>query len=278
MRNSKRFLIILLSIILSLTSLFGCTEESRKDIQSVTRELAQDTKEALRDIGKIGKKVAGELGDLTKNNSHVNTRIDDPDDYVFTDYYALNGFAEIVYDVPAVGNIVYGKLDKYNRPTYVIGNLSYETVKQARARGRQPINVDPAGWPQNKKVEIKEKDGKTYHGYFYNRSHMLADSLGGDPIKENLVTGTRTQNVGIKNQGGMAYTEIQARDFFVVPTEETLIYQVRPVYNSDEPIPRYVIVDVKSSNGKIDEQVIVDNSANGYKINYNTGEFKKISN
>ena len=278
MRKIKQYLIVSLFCVLSLFSLFGCDVETQRELKDITKSLTEDVGQALKDIGKLGKEafneISGMLGSSKKQNT---TRIENPEDFVFNDYYSINGFAEIVYDIPAVGNIVYGKLDKYGRASYVIANLDYSTVKRARDRGRLPINVDPSGWPQNKKVVITEKDGRSYRGYFYNRSHMLADSLGGEPIKENLVTGTRTQNVGIKNQGGMAYTEIQAREFFVVPTEETLIYQVRPVYNSDEPIPRYVIVDVKSSDDKIDEQVIVDNSVNGYKINYSTGEFKLIN-
>lgn len=275
----KKFnkLLLILSTLLFALPLFGCSEELKQDLKNVGSELVQEVGQAAKDIGKLGKESIKEISQKVGNgNSKSTARIENPDDYVFTDYYALNGFAEIVYKVPAVDNIDYGNLDKYGRPTYVIANLNYNTIKRAKQRGRLPINVDPAGWGKNEKVIITEKNGKSYKGYFYNRSHMLADSLGGEPIKENLVTGTRTQNVGIKNQGGMAYTEIQARDFFVVPTDETLIYQVRPVYNGDELLPRYVIVDVKSSDGKIDEQVIVDNSANGYEINYSNGDFKKL--
>lgn len=273
---SKKIAFILATLFFILP-LFGCSEELKQDLKNVSSELAQEVGQAVKDIGKLGQESIKELGKKAGSSNTKNTvKVEDANDYVFTDYYALNGFAEIVYKVPAVDNVVYGNLDKYGRPTYVIANLNYNTIKRAKQRGRLPINVDPAGWNKNEKVVITEKNGQSYKGYFYNRSHMLADSLGGEPIKENLVTGTRTQNVGIKNQGGMAYTEIQARDFFVVPTDETLIYQVRPVYNGDELLPRYVIVDIKSSDRRIDEQVIVDNSANGYEINYSNGEFKKL--
>lgn len=146
---------------------------------------------------------------------------------------------------------------------------------EAKQRGRFPINLNPIGWYNNKEVVIKEKNGQTYYGYFYNRSHMLADSLGGLPIEENMVTGTRTQNVGINNKGGMAYTEIKARKYLDNNTDVELIYQVRNVYFENELIPRYTTIDMISKDKSIDEEVIVCNSANGYTINYKTGEYYK---
>jgi len=50
-------------------------------------------------------------------------------------------------------------------------------------------------------------NGKIYNGYFYNRSHLIADSLGGRSYKYNVVTGTRQQNVGNNGDGGMQSIE-----------------------------------------------------------------------
>ena len=105
---------------------------------------------------------------------------------------------------------------------------------------------------------------------------MLADSLGGSATKENLITGTRTQNVGIKNKGGMAYTEEKARQFFKSPTNATLVYEVIPQYKGSEIVPRTVVVNIKSSDGTINERVVVDNSATGYAIDYLTGDWRAI--
>ena len=41
------------------------------------------------------------------------------------------------------------------------------------------------------------------------------------------------------------------------------------------PKARHVIVSIKSSDGEIHEVVVVYNTANGYKINYSDGSFKK---
>jgi DNA-entry nuclease len=72
-------------------------------------------------------------------------------------------------------------------------------------------NSDPVGWGENRIVSIKLYNGKKYKGYLWNRSHLIADSLGGKAIRKNLITGTRMQNVGANDgTGGMAYTERKA--------------------------------------------------------------------
>ena len=78
----------------------------------------------------------------------------------------------------------------------------------AKARGRQPLDTDPQGWPDsNPKVQVHFPTGVSYKGYFWNRSHLIADSLGGLPEENNLIAGTRAQNVGDNHApGGMAYT------------------------------------------------------------------------
>ena len=104
---------------------------------------------------------------------------------------------------------------------------------------------------------------------------MIANSLGGNAKRENVITGTRTQNVG-EIDGGMRYTEKKAQQWLETHSDGgVLYYQVTPYYHKKELIPRYVIVSMKSSDGEIDEVVVVYNTANGYEINYNDGTFKK---
>lgn len=182
----------------------------------------------------------------------------------------------------------------------------------AKARGRQPLDTDPQGWPDsNPKVQVHFPTGVNYKGYFWNRSHLIADSLGGLPEENNLVAGTRAQNVGDNHApGGMAYTETLARDFLdnqlsttnLVPSNEPirlledygisetgkgeplpetvdvpefatcdLAYQAVPNFELGEKIPRSVTVNIKSCDGTIDEQVEVANSMPGFGIDYLTG-------
>lgn len=282
-KNLNKILVLFLVIFSLLTS--SCNESDKDYIKKEVGKVV--TNEAKRIIDeasdKISKELLDKLEELKKNvnidsNNTINTTKSDIKDFEklkFNNYYCKNGKSNIVLDIPKLGEVVYGKLDKLGRPTYVIANINNKMRNEAKQRGRFPINLDPIGWYDNKEVIIKEKNGQTYYGYFYNRSHMLADSLGGLPIAENLVTGTRTQNVGINNKGGMAYAEIKARKYLDNHENVELIYQVRNIYFENELIPRYTTIDMISKDKSIDEEVIVCNSANGYTINYKTGKYYK---
>ncbi len=199
--------------------------------------------------------------------------------FTFTNYYHTTRGANFKDEIPLAGEVIYHGLDYLGRAKGVIANIDYNLIQKERQEDREDINVDPVGWGFSKKVEIKsisDSDELAYKGYFYNRSHLLADSLGGLPILENLVTGTRMQNVGEKNIGGMAYPETMARNFFKEDTDVTMLYQVIPIYYKEELLPRYVVVDIKTSDGSIDEHIIIPNTANLFKIDYRTGEWRKI--
>jgi DNA-entry nuclease len=107
---------------------------------------------------------------------------------------------------------------------------------------------------------------------------LIADSLGGRAIRRNLITGTRMQNVGANDgTGGMAYTERKVVNYLYEHHNGSVYYSANPVYRGKELLPRSVIVDVKSSDKKLNERVIVYNAAKGYKINYKKGMVKKAN-
>ena len=85
------------------------------------------------------------------------------------------------------------------------------------------------------------------------------------------MTGTRMQNAGGNdNEGGMAYGEQIARTWLDAHENGTLYYSATPLYVGGERIPRAVIVDMRSSDGSIDTELIVYNAAKGYEVNYET--------
>ena len=190
------------------------------------------------------------------------------------EYYRVVGPANVA-DAPAAGEVRYGGLDALGRTQRVVATVDYAMYQ--RAKGHEPHfdkDDDPSGWGHNARTSIEVPTGKTYHGYFWNRSHLLADSLGGAASRENLVTGTRTQNVGANDgRGGMAYEETRVRDWLSAHPDGTVYYAATPAYVGDELVPRSVFVDVRTSDGAIDEQVEVYNAALGHTIDYATGEF-----
>lgn len=203
----------------------------------------------------------------------------------YPDYYNIIGISNIDPSTfPEKGSIIYSDLDHLGRTQEVKGTLTPQNVinsakeKPLRYDGSN-LDVDfrgkndnPSGWPKNKKVSIAWLYGKSYHGYMWNRSHLIADSLGGDAIAQNAITGTRTQNVGGQDQkGGMRYIEIKVTDYLKNNPDGIVYYSALPIYTADELIPRKVIVRAKSEDGQIDEEVETFNYANGWVIDYNTG-------
>ena len=196
-----------------------------------------------------------------------------------SDYYTIIGPAVRLYGNagPTVNTC---DIDELERATCAYVELT--SRDKSDSEGRLP---DPAGWPEdNREVDIPALEGvegsKPYHGWMMNRSHLVADSLGGPEVAENLVTGTRTQNVGshqVEGQyaGGMAYTEKLARDYIDSGKAAScpLYYAATPEYSGDELVPRTVIVDIVSCDQSVDQRVEVSNTAAGWEIDYTDGSF-----
>lgn len=193
----------------------------------------------------------------------------------YPDYYRVVGPAVVDVDLEP-GEARYEGLDELGRTGRVAALVTYDMMSEGSEREREDISdIHPSGWGHNEEVEIEMPDGNAYHGMLFNRSHLLAKSLGGDDAGYNLITGTRTQNVGDNRgqDGGMAYTEGLARDWLRDNPDGTVYYSATPIYEGDELLARSVIVDVRSSDGSIDLEVEVFNAARGFDIDYATGEF-----
>lgn len=233
------------------------------------------------------------LGQYTGQTGQPNTTItgDIPDWTLsqYPDYYTVTGKADYTnISIPQAGTISYATPDQYGRSGYAIGVITKQMRDNGSDRDRNmPDTI--TGWPEhNPKVTINLTEQDTcsmpkasrpknscYSGYLFNKSHLIAKSLGGEDSPTNMVTGTRTQNVG-RNQpaGGMAYTETEARDWLDRNPNGTITYMATPVYEGSELLPRYVTVDIQSSDKSIDQHVIVWNTANGYDIDYQNGGVK----
>lgn len=247
---------------------------------TMTLSLSACSQRDVEDAIDLGSDIASMIdGKATANtdgnmNSSTSSTVDNADGWSMTvapNYYQVVGKAQVDDTVPA-GTIDYSPVDSLGKPGVAKARITYKMRAEGSERSRDM--EDPAGWPSsNPKVEIKLDNGKTYHGYMWNRSHQIAKSLGGSDKADNMVVGTRMQNVG-DNQpaGGMAYTETLARDWLDSHKSGTVYYAVTPVFNGNEMLPRYSYVDMKTSDASIDIRVKVYNAANGWKIDYKTGE------
>ena len=72
----------------------------------------------------------------------------------------------------------------------------------------------------------------------------------------------------------MAYAESLTRDWLEENPRGSVLYAARPLYRGSELVCRNVLVDVRSSDGALNFEVLVFNAAKGYEIDYETGEFR----
>lgn len=268
------------------TSLPGCSAE---DLSTSYRQTAADATADEADSSNApsgdssasvpsasGEGEAGDSADVASRDQAASSRqttYTTWDESESPNYVRLVGDAVIDEELEP-GQVEYSSLDALGRTGQVRACITYQMMVDGEARERGSL-PDPSGWPeQNREVEVQLPNGRTYHGWFWNRSHLLAKSLGGSDEVENLVTGTRMQNVGANDgQGGMDVFESAIRDWLEYRPDVTVQYVATPVYEGDELIPRSVIVDVLSSDGEIDEELEVYNACKGYAIDYDDGSF-----
>lgn len=191
------------------------------------------------------------------------------------DYYLVAGSSGLDPETfNKTSNYAYSEKDELGRSGQARATITSKDVFDSmNYRGQFKNGDNPSGYPEkNFKTRIHTTTG-TYDGWFYNRSHLIADSLGGVAESYNAITGTRMQNVGNRsNTGGMQYIERKCTDYLKAHRSVKLYYQVTPYYRGDELIPRTVEVRALTSDGAIDEKVITYNTAKGFTINYYTGE------
>ena len=196
------------------------------------------------------------------------------------EYYRIVGASRFDRSLEP-GETEYGELDPLGRATYARACVTQAMVEEGLARERGNLQeLAPSGWGHNAEVSIPLATGDTYRGYLWNRSHLLAKSLGGSDDLRNLITGTRTQNVGSNSSGGgsggMAFGEWLVRDWLAAHADGWVCYAATPVYEGAEPVCRSVMVDILSSDGTLDMRVEVYNAAQGIAIDYATGAFEQV--
>lgn len=259
-------------------ALTGCGQIHPTGYQKLP-QVKQEVKNKSKSAYEAAKEKVKEFKDKHSNTeTSSNPTGSDYDESKFPDMYEVLGKAEI--DESKFSTTYSYSHDDLDRTTTAYGLVNYKAVMDSKGwRADFEPNSEPSGWykgkeSNNKKVSVKLPTGKIYNGYFYNRSHLIADSLGGRSYKYNVVTGTRQQNVGNNGNGGMQYIEKKVVDY-VEKTKNNVYYSVEPYYEGNELVPRYVIVNAKSDDGVINEKVKVFNNASGYEINYSDGSFAK---
>lgn len=202
----------------------------------------------------------------------------------------------------------YDNLDELGRGQTVTGLVTNKIVTQRSSKymkdhgilyGNEKIYERPPfpsyvhvsgeysdGWFDNEKQRWKgttSNNGQTnlgtYKGWLYNKSHTLGWSLGGDMETHNVTLGTRSQNVGSGQDGGMAHAESEVRDAVYAHKNAKIYYQATPVYKNNELVPRGTHVraySVNDSGKTLNLNIWVFNTQNGVNVDYKNGQWKKV--
>lgn len=267
MRNIYKIPLIVFTIAFFVGCILGCSLSSGKTSVDVpVGNVAENVQETDVDGSSAGLENGGYVPSVWDEAKAPNG-------------YLVEGNAVVNHEV-APGEYVYAGIDELGRTMQAYARITPSDYARELGEERESFKSDAdkiSGWGYNQKCSLTFPSGKVYNGYFYNRSHLIADSLGGTPARENLVTGTRFQNVGDNNGGGIGYIEEKVRQWLASASESANVYYaVTPVYQGDELVPRSVFVDVLTSDGIIDEHVEVFNVSgdvnNAYSVDYSTGE------
>lgn len=241
---NKKFLNILLILIVSLSVLSGCSagENNFFNDLDITAQSASD---------------------------YANLDLSNIPDYDGKAYVELNG------NVPEFSESEktysesfeeYGKLDSLGRCTYAVSCIGKDLMPTEK-RGSIG-SVKPSGWHISKYDFV---DGK----YLYNRCHLIGYQLTAENANErNLITGTRYLNVE-----GMLPFENDVADYIEI-TNNHVYYKVTPIFEGNNLVANGVQMQAYSveDNGQgISFNVYCYNVQPGVAIDYATGDNQAVA-
>lgn len=236
---NKKFLNILLILIVSLSVLSGCSagENNFFNDLDIAAQSAID---------------------------YVNYDLSNIPDYDGKAYVELNGnMPEFSESEKTYSESFeeYGKLDSLGRCTYAVSCIGKDLMPTEK-RGSIGA-VKPSGWHISKYDFV---DGK----YLYNRCHLIGYQLTAENANErNLITGTRYLNVE-----GMLPFENDVADYIEI-TNNHVYYKVTPIFEGNNLVANGVQMQAYSveDNGQgISFNVYCYNVQPGVAIDYATGD------
>lgn len=241
---SKKFLNILLILIVSLSVFSGCSagENDFFNDLDITAQSASD---------------------------YVNYDLSNIPDYDGKAYVELNGNVPEFSENEKTSSKSfeeYGKLDSLGRCTYALSCIGKDLMPTEK-RGSIG-SVKPSGWHISKYDFV---DGK----YLYNRCHLIGYQLTAENANErNLITGTRYLNVE-----GMLPFENDVADYIEI-TNNHVYYKVTPIFEGNNLVANGVQMQAYSveDNGQgISFNVYCYNVQPGVAIDYATGDNQAVA-
>lgn len=241
---NKKFLNILLILIVSLSVLSGCSAGENNffnDLDITAQSTSDYVNYDLSNIPDYDGKAYVELNDNVPEFSKSEKTYSE-------------SFEE------------YGKLDSLGRCTYAVSCIGKDLMPTEK-RGSIG-SVKPSGWHISKYDFV---DGK----YLYNRCHLIGYQLTAENANErNLITGTRYMNVE-----GMLPFENDVADYIEI-TNNHVYYKVTPIFQGNNLVANGVQMQAYSveDNGQgISFNVYCYNVQPGVAIDYATGDNQAVA-
>ena len=193
----------------------------------------------------------------------------------------------------------FDNLDEIGRPTNAHIQLTYN--QKPKKERSERLEYNPPGW-HNYRTTYQKPNGQISKYWTFDRSHMIGYLFSGvNDEPKNLFTGTVHLNRGAyagmntHDEKSMLYYEMKLNNWLKTHPNHKLDYQVTPIYQKDELVPREVRLSYSgyTPNGKSEKInvgssletkgnhatiVTLPNEEPNLKIDYKTGRASKVNN
>jgi DNA-entry nuclease len=250
---NKKFLSLLLSVILIVSFLIGCDAANPLETNSTPIINTDETEPSLEIIPSDTpvEVITPELSYRAKDYTGKPYIVVNNNEPYFTNEEKTNTEAFELYS----------DLDKLGRCGVAYANICKELMPTEKRESLS--SVTPSGW-HNKKYDFV--DGS----WVYNRAHIIGFQLAGEQAnEENLITGTRYFNVT-----GMLPFENMVADY-VKETNNHVLYRVTPVFDGNNLLCEGVLMEawsVEDNGDGVCFNVFCYNVQPGVEFDYATGE------
>ncbi len=157
----------------------------------------------------------------------------------------------------------YSELDIYDRPGIAKACIGSDIMPTEERKSLK--NLFPQDWY---KVSDKKLDGKP----LFNKCHIIGYQLTGE--NENIFN-TMIGTTYFNNNGMLPFENMVAD--YIKETDNHVLYRVTPIYDGKNFLAKGVQIEAKSiEDDEISFNVFVYNAHPEVKINYKTGEIKKL--
>lgn len=271
MKGSKRFLALLLSVIM-IFSFVGCDVEKNDYDNSSAVVSSTNSSESLNESSDNETSQKPESSSSQNNKpTEVGTESAKPIDPKSLPAYSGTAYTVVNNNLPnfssseltTIGYEKYSTRDSLGRCGYAIASCGKEIMPRPDEKRGSISSITPTGWIQKSYSGISG-------GYLWNRCHLIGWQLSAENAnRENLITGTRYMNIN-----GMLPFENMVADY-IKETGNHVAYRITPIFEGKNLVCSGVQMEaysVEDNGDGICFNVYCYNVQPGITINYVNGD------